>query len=47
MRAYDIMNTSDPLTQKKLGRQVKNFDKGTWGHKSVAVVTKGNLAKVM
>lgn len=45
IRESQIMKTSDPKAQKKLGRQVQNFDKAVWGWKSVAVVTKGNLAK--
>ncbi|XP_045158905.2 protein starmaker-like [Mercenaria mercenaria] len=45
VRAYEIMRTTDPKQQKKLGRQVTPFDKGVWGQKCVAVVMKGSLAK--
>ena len=46
VRARQILATSDPKTQKKLGRQVENFDPVIWGKKSVEVVSKGSEHKV-
>lgn len=40
-----IMNTDDPSKQKKLGRQVKNFDKNTWNKYSRRIVYKANYYK--
>ena len=47
IRAKLILATADPKEHKKLGRQVKNFDKVTWGRKSVEVVKKGSEYKVL
>ena len=46
VRAYQILATDDPVAQKKLGRQVQNFDPSVWGKKSVEVVAKGSEQKV-
>ena len=46
IRAKKILSTDNPILQKKLGRQVENFDKDVWGHKSVEVVKKGSEQKV-
>ena len=46
IRAQMILRTWDPKEHKKLGRQVQNFDKVTWGRKSVEVVKKGSEYKV-
>ncbi|MEW8486960.1 MAG: hypothetical protein AB2705_17405 [Candidatus Thiodiazotropha sp.] len=46
IRAREILDATDPLKQKKLGRQVKNFDPAGWGRKSVVVVKYGNEHKV-
>ena len=46
VRAYQILHTNDPKTQKKLGRQVQNFNPRVWGTKSVEVVAKGSEHKV-
>ena len=40
-----ILNTQDPATCKKLGRQVKNFDSEIWNEHSQKIVFKGNYAK--
>lgn len=40
-----IMASSDPRTQKALGRQVKNFDKDTWEKEAKLIVYRGNFAK--
>ena len=40
-----IMLSVSPSEQKKLGRQVKNFDEGRWNTAARDVVFKGNLAK--
>ena len=46
VRANLILATDDPVRQKKLGRQVQNFDPHVWGKKSVEVVFKGSEQKV-
>lgn len=46
-RAYLILATDDPVQQKKLGRQVQNFDPHVWGRKSVEVVAKGSEHKYL
>lgn len=40
-----IMATDDPKTQKRLGRQVKNFDIDAWNEVAKDVVYAGNYAK--
>ncbi len=40
-----IMATSDPSTQKALGKQVLDFDKATWEAVARDVVMRGSLAK--
>ena len=40
-----IMKTSDPRTQKSLGRQVKNFDDAVWMEHAFDYVVAGNRAK--
>lgn len=40
-----IMNTSDPKTQKSLGRDVAGFVESTWAEASIDIVRTGNLAK--
>lgn len=40
-----IMTTSNPSTQKSLGKQVKGFDKEKWETVAREVVYLGNLAK--
>ncbi len=40
-----IMQTAIPYEQKKLGRQVKNFNKNKWKAVARDVVYKGNVAK--
>lgn len=42
---YKIMDTDNPREQKRLGRQVKNFDAKDWDAKSKLVVERGNIAK--
>ena len=46
IRAREILDATEPLKQKKLGRKVENFDKAVWGRKSMAVVKYGNEHKV-
>ena len=41
-----IMETSDPVLQKKCGRMVKNFDIDVWKPQARDIVKKANLAKV-
>ncbi len=43
--AEEIMKTKDPMTQKSLGRKIKNFDKNVWDKVNLQIVYKGNLAK--
>lgn len=45
VRAKQIMETTNPVEHKKLGRQVINFDKDVWNEESVKVVRKGSLEK--
>ncbi|XP_067679581.1 uncharacterized protein [Haliotis asinina] len=40
-----IMNSKDPKEQKRLGKQIRNFDFDTWMQHSKEVVEKGNMAK--
>lgn len=40
-----IMDSSDPREQKKLGREVKNFDKEVWDAYAKTAVFKANHAK--
>jgi ribA/ribD-fused uncharacterized protein len=39
------MSTTDPREQKKIGREVKNFDKKKWDQKVKDIVFRGNMAK--
>lgn len=41
----DIMSTSDPAQQKRLGQEVANYDSGLWDMHKVQVVLRGNYAK--
>uniref|UniRef100_A0A6C0BN73 NADAR domain-containing protein n=1 Tax=viral metagenome TaxID=1070528 RepID=A0A6C0BN73_9ZZZZ len=43
--AQKILSTSDPLTAKKLGRQVKPFNEQVWNERSMQIVYDGNIAK--
>ncbi|XP_060077412.1 protein starmaker-like [Ylistrum balloti] len=43
--ASKIMQTQDPRRQKKLGRQVQNFDEDLWKANCEAIVEEGNTAK--
>ena len=43
--ATKILHTKDPGMQKKLGRQVQNFDVEVWNEKCRDIVKKGNKAK--
>lgn len=40
-----IMDEKDPSTQKKLGRQVKNFNQKIWNIVARPIVYRGNIAK--
>lgn len=40
-----VMESEDPSTVKKLGRQVRNFDPLKWDANCVRIVLEGNLAK--
>ena len=40
-----IMASANPREQKKLGRQVKNFDDETWAQHREAIVEEGNWHK--
>lgn len=40
-----ILETTDPSTIKRLGRQVKNFNESTWKSHRERIVTQINLAK--
>jgi predicted NAD-dependent protein-ADP-ribosyltransferase YbiA (DUF1768 family) len=44
--AEEIRQAKDPMIQKKLGRQVKNFDAQIWNEKCREIVKQGNMAKV-
>jgi len=44
--ADKIMAAKQPWKQKKLGREVRNYDETQWDAVSRAVVKKGNKAKV-
>ena len=41
----DIVSSSDPAQQKRLGRSVSNFNQGLWVRPRYDIVYKGNLAK--
>lgn len=41
----DIMNTSDPAQQKRLGKEVANYDHGIWNLYKVQFVLTGNYSK--
>jgi ribA/ribD-fused uncharacterized protein len=43
--AAKILNSSNPKEQKKLGRQVKNFDVGEWASVARHIVYTGNECK--
>ena len=43
--AKQVMETRHPADQKKLGRQIKNFDKNEWDKVNLQIVYKGNYAK--
>ena len=43
--ATQIMGTSDPSSQKKLGRKVANFDATVWSNVSRDIVFRGLMAK--
>ena len=43
--ADQIMKTSDPAIQKKLGRKVSNFDAVIWSNVSRDIVFRGLMAK--
>lgn len=43
--AEKIMLTSHPRDQKKLGREVKNFNKERWDKVNLQIVYKGNYSK--
>lgn len=45
--AKKIMNTINPKEQKKLGRQVKDFDVKVWNNVAKDVVYQGNRAKFL
>lgn len=45
--AAKILETESPSEQKKLGRQVKNFDGPTWDMIKEAVVAHGNIRKFL
>jgi ribA/ribD-fused uncharacterized protein len=40
-----IMGTTSPKEQKKLGREVKNFNEGQWNKVAKDIVEEGNYAK--
>lgn len=40
-----IINTHDPAKQKKIGRNVKNFDGEVWNKNKLQIVYKGNVEK--
>ena len=43
--AESILKTSDPKQQKRLGRQVKNFNDSKWMEHAFDYVVEGNIAK--
>jgi ribA/ribD-fused uncharacterized protein len=43
--AAEVMKQTNPAEMKKLGRQVKNFDRDRWNAVARAIVYKGNMAK--
>jgi ribA/ribD-fused uncharacterized protein len=43
--AYRILATDDPAEQKRIGRQVKNFDDNVWMKLAYPIVVAGNRAK--
>ena len=43
--AKQILNTTDPSTQKSLGRRVSNFNDDTWMKVAYQIVVEGNRAK--
>lgn len=43
--AQQILNTTQPITQRKLGRKVKNFKKKIWNKHKYDIVKKGNRLK--
>jgi len=43
--AQKILRASSPIQQKKLGRNVKNFDQGAWEANCKRIVYEGNYAK--
>ena len=45
--AKKILSTSQPSEQKKLGRQVRNFDEEVWRKHRFEIVKAGNAAKVI
>lgn len=40
-----ILQSTDPMKMKKLGRKVQNFDAKMWDEESGSIVIRGNLAK--
>ena len=44
--AQDVMAAKRPVHQKKLGRQVKNYEEDKWNAVCKNVVKDGNIAKV-
>ena len=45
--AKRIMATQSPWEHKRLGRQVRNFSDVVWTSRSVEIVLKGNMLKVI
>lgn len=43
--ASQIMETSDPAEQKRLGQQVRGFEQGLWDAEKIDVVHAGSMAK--
>ena len=43
--ARKIMNETDPVKMKKLGRKIRKFSKSTWMKEAVPLVYRGNYAK--
>lgn len=41
----EILNTTSPREQQKLGRLVNNFDQNIWNENAISIVTKGNIYK--
>ena len=44
--AKSILDTSNPVEQKRFGRKVRNFDKDRWAQRAVEVVREASRAKV-